>query len=66
MPLCKFPEKARYMGSGDPKNAGTWTCGPKDQSLLSSDGPNGVAAGANAVAPARVRAPAKLASKGEN
>lgn len=66
MPLCKFPEKAKYMGSGDPKTAGAWTCPPKDQSLLSADGPNGVTAGANATAPARVRAPAKLAAKTKN
>jgi feruloyl esterase len=65
MPLCKFPEKAKYMGSGDSRSAGAWTCPPKDQSLLSADGPNGVAAGANATAPARVRAPAKLAAKGK-
>jgi feruloyl esterase len=66
MPLCKFPEKARYIGSGDPKTAAAWMCPPQDQSLLSADGPNGVAAGANAAPPARVRAPAKLAAKGKN
>jgi feruloyl esterase len=66
MPLCKFPEKARYIGVGDPKSTTSWTCPPKDQSLLSPAGPNGVMAGANAVPPARVRAPARLAARERN
>jgi feruloyl esterase len=65
MPLCKFPEKARYMGSGD-RTPARGHARRKISPCFSADGPNGVAAGANAVAPARVRAPAKLASKGEN
>jgi tannase/feruloyl esterase len=62
MPLCKFPEQARYNGSGNLNSAASWTCPQNDKSLLTV-GPNGVEAGANAAPPARVRAPAKLMSK---
>lgn len=62
MPLCKFPEQAHYKGSGDPKSAANWSCPQADTSLLAV-GPNGIQAGANAAVPARVSAPAKLASK---
>ena len=44
MPLCKFPEKARYDGLGDPRDAASWTCPSRDRSLLEI-GPNGIQAG---------------------
>jgi feruloyl esterase len=44
MPLCKFPEKARYDGLGDPRDAASWTCPSHDRSLLEV-GPNGIQAG---------------------
>jgi feruloyl esterase len=44
MPLCKFPEKARYDGAGDPRDAASWTCPSSDRSLLGI-GPNGIQAG---------------------
>jgi tannase/feruloyl esterase len=44
MPLCKFPEQARYNGSGNVNDAASWTCPPQDQSLLEI-GPNGRQAG---------------------
>jgi feruloyl esterase len=44
MPLCKFPEKARYDGVGDPRDAASWTCPSSDRSLLEI-GPNGIQAG---------------------
>jgi feruloyl esterase len=65
MPLCKFPEKAHYKGTGDPKSVSSWSCPQNDKSLLAV-GPNGILAGANAAAPARVSAPAKLMSKSGN
>ena len=65
MPLCKFPEKAHYKGSGDPKSASSWSCPQNDKSLLAV-GPNGVQAGLSAVAPARVSAPAKQSPKSGN
>jgi feruloyl esterase len=65
MPLCKFPEEAHYKGSGDPKSDANWSCPAADKSLLAV-GPNGILAGANAAAPARVSAPAKLMSKSGN
>jgi feruloyl esterase len=65
MPLCKFPEKAHYKGSGDPNSVGNWSCPQNDKSLLAV-GPNGVLAGAGAEVPARVSAPAKLMSKSGN
>lgn len=34
MPLCKFPEMAKYSGSGDIKDAANWTCSSKDKSML--------------------------------
>ncbi len=34
MPLCKFPEMARYKGKGDMQNAVNWTCQPGDKRLL--------------------------------
>ena len=44
MPLCRFPEKARYHGVGDPNDAASWTCPSRDRSLLEI-GPNGIQAG---------------------
>jgi feruloyl esterase len=61
MPLCKFPEKAHYKGSGDLKSVSSWSCPQNDKSLLAV-GPNGILAGVNAVVPARVSAPAKQAA----
>ena len=26
MPLCKFPEKAHFKGSGDPNSVANWSC----------------------------------------
>jgi len=43
MPLCKFPEQAKYSGSGDVNDAANWSCSAMP-SLLET-GPNGVAAG---------------------
>jgi feruloyl esterase len=65
MPLCKFPEKAHYKGSGDPNSVSSWSCPQNDKSLLAV-GPNGIQAGANAAVPARVSAPARLMSKSGN
>lgn len=65
MPLCKFPEKAHYKGSGNPNIVSSWSCPQNDKSLLAV-GPNGIQAGVNAMAPARVSAPAKLISKSGN
>jgi len=44
MPLCKFPEKAKYNGVGNSRDAVNWTCPPRDRSLLEV-GPNGIQAG---------------------
>jgi feruloyl esterase len=44
MPLCKFPEEARYVGSGDVNNAAHWTCHAHDERLLQV-GPDGILAG---------------------
>jgi feruloyl esterase len=34
MPLCKFPEMARYNGAGDVKDAANWSCPSGDRSML--------------------------------
>jgi feruloyl esterase len=34
MPLCKFPEMARYKGSGDVKDATSWHCPSDDERML--------------------------------
>jgi feruloyl esterase len=34
MPLCKFPEAARYRGDGDVNDGLNWSCPSEDQSLL--------------------------------
>lgn len=62
MPLCKFPEQARYKGHGDVNSETSWSCPQNDKSLLAA-GPNGITAGANAAPPARVSAPAKQAPR---
>jgi feruloyl esterase len=46
MPLCKFPEAARYLGSGDVNLAANWTCNAHDTRMLRV-GSNGAAAGAD-------------------
>ena len=44
MPLCKFPEMARYSGQGDVKDGANWTCPVQDKGLLKV-GPSGREAG---------------------
>ena len=44
MPLCKFPEQARYNGSGNLNDAASWACDPNDTSLLTI-GPDGIQSG---------------------
>ena len=44
MPLCAFPEQARYKGTGDVNGAENWACVKGDTSELEV-GPAGVAAG---------------------
>ncbi len=34
MPLCKFPEMARYSGKGDVQDAKNWSCNASDSRLL--------------------------------
>ncbi|MBU6268173.1 MAG: tannase/feruloyl esterase family alpha/beta hydrolase [Sphingomonadales bacterium] len=34
MPLCKFPEMARYAGHGDTQDARNWSCQANDRRLL--------------------------------
>jgi len=34
MPLCKFPEMARYSGKGDTQDASNWSCQASDTRLL--------------------------------
>jgi len=65
MPLCKFPEQARYKGSGDVNDAANWSCPQKDQSLLAS-GANGNLAGVGAGSRGSVRLSARSPSKGGN
>lgn len=45
MPLCKFPEMARYSGQGDVNDAANWNCPEGDTSLLKI-GESGKLAGA--------------------
>ena len=47
MPLCAFPEQARYGGTGDVNSAENWTCVRSDKSQLDV-GADGVAAGLGA------------------
>jgi feruloyl esterase len=44
MPLCKFPEAAKYDGRGPVNNAASWSCPANDRRLLEI-GPNGQSAG---------------------
>jgi hypothetical protein len=44
MPLCKYPEQAHYIGTGDQTKAPNWSCSPLDRSLLDV-GLNGIQAG---------------------
>lgn len=44
MPLCPFPEQARYNGTGDVTEASSWSCPSKDKTLLRL-GTDGVQAG---------------------
>jgi hypothetical protein len=46
MPLCKFPEEARYLGSGDVNLAANWTCNANDTRMLRV-GSDGAVAGAD-------------------
>jgi feruloyl esterase len=43
MPLCKFPQQAKYKGAGNVNDAANWSCA--DQPSLLSVGPNGIEAG---------------------
>jgi hypothetical protein len=43
MPLCKFPEKARYRGAGNVNDAAHWACSPEP--ALLEIGPAGIQAG---------------------
>jgi feruloyl esterase len=65
MPLCKFPEAARYKGSGNVTDSSNWSCPQQDQSLLAA-GLNGTQAGVDAPARAGVRRPATPSSKNGN
>jgi feruloyl esterase len=44
MPLCKFPEMARYSGKGDVKDAANWSC-PANDTSMSKVGASGRRAG---------------------
>ncbi len=44
MPLCKFPEAARYSGTGDVNSAASWSCPANDRGMLEV-GANGKSAG---------------------
>lgn len=49
MPLCKFPEEARYNGAGNVNDAANWTCSEQDRRMLEV-GPDGERAGLGAPA----------------
>ena len=65
MPLCKFPEQAHYKGEGDVNDRSSWSCPPKDESLLVS-GPNGSQAGVGGNSRGSARMSARSGSKGGN
>ncbi len=44
MPLCKFPEEARYKGTGDKNDAANWICPARDIGMIEV-GENGRTAG---------------------
>jgi feruloyl esterase len=46
MPLCKFPEEARFLSSGDVNLAANWSCEATDTRMLRV-GSNGTASGAD-------------------
>ena len=46
MPLCKFPEEARYNGTGPVNSATSWSCPANDRGMLEV-GANGKSAGLN-------------------
>jgi len=43
MPLCTFPQQARYRGRGDVNDAANWSCSPEP--ALLKIGPAGTDAG---------------------
>jgi feruloyl esterase len=45
MPLCKYPEQARWNGHGSVLDASSWSCPAHDSTLLKT-GPNGIQAAA--------------------
>ncbi len=47
MPLCKFPEQARYNGTGPVNSAASWSCPANDRGMLEV-GANGKSAGLSA------------------
>lgn len=47
MPLCQFPQQARYSGSGNVNEASNWSCSKRDRRLLQV-GSNGLSAGLDA------------------
>ena len=44
LPICKFPEQARYSGSGDVNDAKNWSCPAGDRRMLEI-ARNGIQAG---------------------
>ena len=44
LPICQFPEQARYGGSGDVNDARNWSCPAGDRGMLEL-GRNGIQAG---------------------
>jgi feruloyl esterase len=63
MPLCKFPEQARYKGSGEVTDAANWSCPANEKSLV---GPNGVQSGLDAPALGSARNRARSLVKTSN
>lgn len=45
MPLCKFPQQAKYEGAGDVSDAGNWSCSDHLSLSLLNVGSNGIEAG---------------------
>jgi len=65
MPLCLFPEQARYKGSGDMTDASNWSCPQQDRSLLAV-GPNGTQAGMGPSVRSAVRTQGRPPTKNGN
>lgn len=64
MPLCKFPEMARYRGEGDIREAANWFCPEGDESMLNI-GASGRRAGVGGKAsPAIAPPPSKSYGRG--